>query len=75
MKRIYEFFRDWKGFASVCGLSYEVINAAAASRNSFVHIIELLMKNENFSLQNLKDALQELERYDIIEDTESLIGM
>ncbi|XP_011505728.1 PREDICTED: myeloid differentiation primary response protein MyD88 [Ceratosolen solmsi marchali] len=63
--------RDWRGFAQVCAVGGEILPAIAADSDPTYRILSIVQKrSQDFTLQHLKDALEHIERWDIVDDSQ-----
>jgi hypothetical protein len=68
--------RDWRGFAQVCAVGGEILPAIAADSDPSYRILNIVQKKSlEFTLQNLKDALEKIERWDIVDDSQPYLGI
>lgn len=73
-KYVFCIRRDWRGLAQVCSIGGELVPAIASDADSTKRILNIVQtKSQNFSLKSLQDALESLERWDILEDSEPLL--
>ncbi|XP_058796029.1 myeloid differentiation primary response protein MyD88 [Phymastichus coffea] len=66
--------RDWRGLAQLCSLGGELLPAIATDPDPTNHILTIVQKrSEVFTLLSLKNALEKIGRWDIIDDAQSYL--
>lgn len=63
-------FRDWRGFAHECKVAVETFAALRSHTNPIGDIIKILQTSQDFTLKDLNDTLEKIERFDVIEELE-----
>ncbi|KAB7507287.1 hypothetical protein Anas_02476, partial [Armadillidium nasatum] len=63
--------RDWRGLAEITNLESSVISSGKISYTE--HLFHLWIQKGGASIQDLWNALESIDRYDVIEDTLSNI--
>ncbi|XP_014218287.1 myeloid differentiation primary response protein MyD88 [Copidosoma floridanum] len=66
--------RDWKGLAHVCKIDQETMRNIYHDADPTGRVLSISQnKLKDFNLQHLKEALEKIERWDVIDDTKELM--
>ncbi|XP_011167340.1 myeloid differentiation primary response protein MyD88 [Solenopsis invicta] len=65
--------RDWRGLAHLLELSPELVSLLVSHSDPLMHMFTLLEKNQkNITIKNFQVMMEQMDRWDIIDDTEAL---
>lgn len=68
--------RDWRGLAYLLEFSAEVISLLSSHFNPTMHIFTILeQKKENTTIKDFQKMIEQINRWDIIDDTEDMLGI
>ena len=68
-------FRDWRGFAHFCKLGGEIMPLLTSHPDPTTYILTTWQQKEkDVTLKDLQIALEEIGRWDILDDTSKLFG-
>lgn len=72
----FKYCRDWRGLAHLVGLKFEEIPVLAFDTDPTSRILHLWQKQSTSlcTIKQLQTFLEELDRYDIVNDTAEMIG-
>lgn len=73
---IEQYSRDWRGLAYVLGIPGEKIPLLESQRDPSDKLLGLLQEKSNtkITFKELQNALEKIDRWDVIDDTEPLFG-
>jgi len=75
---IYFVRRDWRGLAELAGVTGESMSYLEMKGNPLQELLKMLPTVSNSRLKTVKDLkafLAIIDRYDVVDDGESLLGM
>ncbi|KAL0133561.1 hypothetical protein PUN28_000945 [Cardiocondyla obscurior] len=65
--------RDWRGLAHLLEFSSDIVSLLGSNSDPTMHMLTMLEKNKkNISIKNFQAMMEEIDRWDIIDDTEAL---
>lgn len=68
--------RDWRGLAHLLELSAEHVSLLASHSDPTMHMITMLEKNKkNITIKGFQALMEQMDRWDVIDDTEALFRM
>lgn len=71
-----QFTRDWRGLAHLLNINREHCTLLVQHSNPTMHILTMSEQNQkNVTIRDLQTLLEQIDRWDIIDDTEALFGM
>lgn len=68
--------RDWRGLAHLLELNGEIMSLLVSHSDPTTYMLTMLEKNKkNITIKNFQTMMEEMDRWDIIDDTEAIFCM
>lgn len=69
-------FRDWRGLAHLSNLGGEILPLLTSHSDPSAYILSTWQqKHKEITIKDLQEALEEIDRWDIVDDTLEFFGL